>query len=80
MAYEVIDKSGICNYFEKTYTLNTTGQIIDVYDYVTPLEIKKQTEQMFIKAVKEAMSSMGKDINEMNITIEGKSIDEISNN
>ena len=35
---------------------------------------------MFIKAVKEAMSSMGKDINEMNITIEGKSIDEISNN
>lgn len=80
LAYEVIDKSGICNYFEKTYTLNTTGQIIDVYDYVTPLEIKKQTEQMFIKAVKEAMSSMGKDINEMNITIEGKSIDEISNN
>lgn len=23
LAYEVIDKSGICNYFEKTFTLNT---------------------------------------------------------
>lgn len=80
LAYEIIDESGICNYFEKTFTLNTTGQIIDCHDYIAPLEIQKQKEQMFLKAIKEVMSSMGKDINETNIAIDGESIDDISNN